>query len=76
MTNQEIVNNKYVFDAHVTKEMWALEPVKIKKVCEIFVTSEILNEVQYYNFNDKSKGIYKYRIFRWFKIKNKNLSSV
>ena len=76
MTNQEIVNNKYVFDAHVTKEMWALEPVKIKKVCEIFVTSEILNEVQFYNFNDKSKGIYKYRIFRWFKIKNKNLPSV
>ena len=67
--NKEIVDKKYVYDAFITKEMWILEPIKIKKIGEIYLTSNIKEEKEFHPFNDNNlKKTDKYRIYEWYYI--------
>jgi hypothetical protein len=55
MTNEEIVENNYVPDAELSKELWVLEDVKLKKVGKIKVL-EAKEEPVNFTYGDNIKG--------------------
>jgi hypothetical protein len=47
-TNQELIDEKLVFDAHITGEVWILNPsIEVKKIASIRVYKEITKEINY-----------------------------
>ena len=47
-TNQELIKEKLVFDAHITGEVWILNPsIEVKKIASIRVYKEITKEINY-----------------------------
>jgi hypothetical protein len=57
MSNQLIVKNNYVSDAHITKECWILEPVKIKCIGKVRLLSAI-DEYITFNYGEHSANLY------------------
>lgn len=58
---EELTKRKYVHDAHVTKETWIIEPVKMILISKIriFNTDKPNNELFYRPFDDeKQKSLY------------------
>ena len=58
---EELTKRKYVHDAHVTKETWIMEPVKmiLTSKIRIFNTDKPNNELFYRPFDDeKQKSLY------------------
>lgn len=46
-SNQELVDNKLVFDAHITKECWCLDPVCVSNIGSIIVSKEISKTIEF-----------------------------
>jgi len=55
LSNKEIVSKKYVPDAHLSKELWVLENVKLKKVGKIKVIKAKPNP-ETYTYGDNIKA--------------------
>lgn len=58
VTNETIVKNKLVPDAHLTKETWVLKPVKLRLVKIITVTDVIDKPLKYTYGDNKSAELY------------------
>lgn len=47
-SNQELIDEKLVFDAHITGEIWILNPsIPVKKIATICVYKKITKEINY-----------------------------
>lgn len=46
-TNEEIVREKLVFDAHITKELWVLNDIHVKPIYKIKVFNEVKRTITY-----------------------------
>lgn len=47
LSNKEIIKQKLVFDAKITKEWWALEEINVKLIGEVTVYNEIIKTIEY-----------------------------
>jgi GNAT superfamily N-acetyltransferase len=64
LSNKEIVSKKYVPDAHLSKELWVLEDVKLKKVGKIKVIKAKPNP-ETYTYGDNIKAQIYYWEYEW-----------
>lgn len=46
-TNQELIDKNLVFDAHITKEYWCLEPVCVSNNGSIIIYNEITKIIEF-----------------------------
>lgn len=53
-------NIKEVPDSKITKEVWVLQPVKIKKVCKIYVKSDTGEDGIKFSYGNKTAELYKW----------------
>ena len=53
-------NTKEVPDSKITKEVWVLQPVKIKKVCKIYVKSDTGEDGIKFSYGNKTAELYKW----------------
>lgn len=47
LSNNEIIKNKYVFDAHITNEVWALKHLSVDYFGKVLVYKDVLEEIIY-----------------------------
>ena len=47
VSNHKIIQNKLVFDAHVTREWWGIRDIPVEIVGEVMVTNEIQKTIEY-----------------------------
>lgn len=47
LSNQDIIKQKLVFDAKITKEWWALEEIDVKLIGEVIIINEIIKTIEY-----------------------------
>lgn len=53
LSNNDLIKHHFVHDAHITKEIWILNPVKVEKISKIKVLNTISSgDLEYQPFDD------------------------